>query len=128
MSANIKASGDVRQLDAAREPDEVIDDVDVADHGILSRLLTRVLREVATLKRTWTPARIDFEDVTVDATGTTTYTLRHGLNGRVRFWVVDWSSTSAGAALARHADTDANTLVLVSYVAGTATIRVEASG
>ena len=128
MSVNYSAAGAPRKLDKALEPAENVDAADAADPGKLARLLGRVLREIATLKQAWTPSRVDFEDVAVDATGTTKYPLRHALDGRVRFWVVEWQSGSAGPALARHAETDANTLVLVSYAAGTATIRVEASG
>jgi hypothetical protein len=127
MSANIPTTGTPRQLDRPAQPEEQITEEHATDASRLSRLLMTVLRDIASLKRRWWPERLDFVDRVVDATGTTKYRLPHGLRGRVRWWVVDWQG-SAGPGLARHADTDANTLVLVSYVAGTATVRVEEAG
>ncbi len=131
MSANIRNDGTVRQLDRAAEGDERIIESDVTDASRLVRLLNRILKELQTLRRRWWPHRIDFEDVTVDATGTTQVPLQHNLNGRVRWWVVDWIADSTGTRpnLWRDATTtSASTLVLLSGAAGVATIRCEEAG
>lgn len=95
----------------------------------MSRIVQGLLNDVATLKRAWTPRRIDFEDVAVDGTGSTLYRFPHGFGGRVRWWVVDWSGAASVAGLMRDEDaTDDNTLVLVSWIAGTVTVRVEEAG
>ncbi len=86
-----------------------------------------LLRGVAELRRRWVPHRLDFEDRVFDATGTTKYRLEHRFRGRVRWWVVDWLGTVA-PVLSRHADSTSDVLVLVSYAAGTATIRIEEAG
>ncbi len=130
MSANITSDGLIRQLDGRAEPDENITEQDVQDAPKLSKLLLRMLRDVAAMRRRWRPHRIDFEDIAVDDTGTTKYRLEHHLGGKVRWWVVDWQST-AGAAMfevERHDDTDDNTLVFVSMAEGTMTVRVEEAG
>jgi len=130
VSANFNKAGAVQKLDVQVEPSETIDDLDVADPVVLSRTLTRIMKDIATLKQVWAPRRIDFEDVVFDDSGTVPHRFRHGLGGRVRWFVVDWTGSGAttAAALARHSDTDANTLVLVSLAEGVGTLRVEASG
>lgn len=128
MSANIDRNGKVRQLDKPAEPDQQVMEDEATDAPRLVRLLMRMLRDLAALKRRWAPRRLDFEDCAVDATGTTKYRLPHGLGGRVRWWVVDWADASAAPALVKHADTDERTLVLVSRAVGTATIRIEEAG
>ncbi len=128
MSANIPAHGPIRQLDRRAEPDEQITDEQAKDPKRIARLLLSLLRDVAHLKRRWWPRRIDFEDRVVDATGTTLYRLQHGFGGRVRWWVVDWTGATVEPRLVRNATTTNDVLVLVSYAAGTATIRIEEAG
>lgn len=128
MSAIIPANGPIRQVDLAGEPLEQITPEQVTDEQRLARLLMDVLRQQADLSRRFWPQFIDFEDVAVDATGATVYRFAHGLGGRVRWWPVDWSGATAGPRLVRHANTDDNTLCLVSYTAGTLTLRVEVAG
>lgn len=127
MSA-IVASGQTRQLDRQAEPDEQVTPEYVADQERMARLLMRILRDLALMKRRFWPRRADHEDRVVDGTGTTKYRFPHGYNGRIRWFPVDWSGATAGPRLVRHADTDNNTLVLVSYTAGTVTLRVEEAG
>lgn len=127
MSARIDKAGTIFPLDRRAEPEEQITEQQVQDPKRLARMLMTILRDVALLKRRWWPERIDFEDTVVDATGTTKYRLPHQLGGRVRYWVVQWSGTTA-PCLKQHADTTEDVLVLTSNVAGTATIRVEAAG
>lgn len=127
MSAIVDKAGKTRQLDRPAEPSEQVTVEQVADPPTLVRLLMRLLREVAFGNRRWFPQRVDHEDRVVDATGTTKYRFPHGFGGRVRWFPVDWQG-AAGHGLARHDDSDTNTLVLVSYVAGTVTLRIEAAG
>lgn len=126
-SAIVPRHGVPRRLDRPQEPDEQVTEEQVEDSKRLSRLLMRLLREVAILRREWRPSRVDFQDAIVDATGTTKYRFPHGLGSRVRWWVTDWTG-AAGPQLSRDASSTDSTLVLVSYVAGTMTLRVEASG
>ena len=128
MSAIIPRSGPVRQLDRKAEPDEQVTTEQAKDPERVSRLLMRILRDLAQLKRRWAPRRIDFEDRTVDATGTTLHQFTHNFAGRVRWWAVDWQASSGAPSLRRHVSSNENTLVLVSSVSGTATIRVEEAG
>lgn len=138
MSAIIPILGATRQLDRAAEPATQITPEEVKDASRLARILMGILRDVAALKRRFKPRRLDFEDATFDGTGTTKYRFAHGFNGRVRFWVtgctsltpvtVGFGTATIPPALVQHADTDKNTLVLVSFVPCTATLRVEESG
>lgn len=74
--------------------------------------------------------KVTFEDVACPAGGATVV-LRHGLGRRARWRVVDWTRTIPGGThgLERGISTantnDENTLTLLSFVAGTATIEVE---
>ena len=108
----------------------MITEEDVKDTTRLARVIVRILKDVAALKRRFAPRCIDFEDRAVDNTYTTKYRLHHGFGGRVRWWVVDWRPSGGTFAfdLSRHADTDENTLVLVSGAAGSVTVRVEEAG
>ena len=128
MSANIPANGPIRQLDKRAEPDELLTEEQANDPKRVARLLLSMLRDVAQLKRRWLPRRIDFEDRIVDATGTIVYRLQHGFGGRVRWWVVDWTGASNESRLVRHSSSTDNTLALVSYTVGIATIRIEEAG
>jgi len=70
---------------------------------------------------------IDFEGVACGASGAEV-AIRHGLGGRVRWWVVEWETNStSNFALRKSTAKDAtdSVLYLQSYVTGTATIRVE---
>ncbi len=101
---------------------------DVQDASKLALILGKVLDSVSTLRARWYPRKIDFEDLVCDGSGAA-LTLQHNFGGRVRQWVVDWTSGSAASPiLIRGVETDANKLVLYSYQAGTATIRVEEAG
>ncbi len=127
MSAAVLPNGTILQLDSHAEPNEQVEPGDVTEPTRLVRLLMRILRDVALLRRRWWPLSVDHRDRVVDATGTLVHRFPHGFGGRVNWWPVDWTG-AAGPQLARHASTDENTLVLVSYVAGTVTLHVEAAG
>jgi hypothetical protein len=128
-AARITADGHVTQLDARAGAREVLTEADVQDAAKLTRLLVRLLSDVAGLLRRANPSRIDFEDFPVSTAGAAVQ-LQHNMRGRVRWWIVGWQSSGTAAPVLKEdtTATDANTLVLLSYVAGTATVRVEAAG
>jgi hypothetical protein len=127
-AARIESDGKVRQLDGKAEPAEVFNEEDAKDSAKVARQMARLLREVAALRRQYVTRRIDFEDVTVGSGGASV-TLEHGFGGRVVWWVVDWADVGGVSHnFAKSPATTDNTLVLYSYISGTATIRVEAAG
>jgi hypothetical protein len=129
MSAIIPQSGKARQLDRRPEPDEQITEEHAKDPARVARLLMRILRDIAQLKRRWWPRRVDHEDRVVDDSGAAKHRFPHGFNGRVRWWVVDWVGEAGdNHSLQRHSDTDENTLVLTSRAAGMVTLRIEVAG
>lgn len=127
--ARIEADGKVVALDGRSEPDEVVTEDDAKDPGKVARLLARLLKDVASLKRLRAPRFIDFEDIVVGAAGAIVQ-VEHGFGGRVRWWLVGWQPVGTVAAILKEdaAKTTTKTLVLASYVAGVATIRVESAG
>jgi hypothetical protein len=128
VSAIYNASGVMRQLDRPSDPEEQVNDDQISDETQMSRLMMGILRDIVKMKRRFWPSYLEFEDRTVDASGTTVLRLTHNFGKRVRWWVVDWSGASSGHHLVKHASSDLNTLALVSFTAGTVTVRVEESG
>lgn len=128
-SSRIDSAGRVYPLDGKATSPESVTEEDVKDSKKLARILERLLLDTATLRRRFNPTRVDFEDVPVSNTGAATQ-LAHGLNGRVRWSVVGWQCPTNVAPILREDTTltDTSTLVLRSYVTGTVTVRVEASG
>ena len=119
----------VTQLDGKAGPDEAVTELDVQDAAKLSKMLARVLSTLAGIRRRHDPTRVDFEDVAVSTAGASV-TFQHNFGGRVRWWVTDWACATNVAPILRKDDTNttATALVLLSYVAGTVTIRVESVG
>lgn len=129
MSAILPPNGaPPRKLDRDAEPERQLTPEQWRDAPMMTRILMSLLRDVSRLKRRFWPAHIEHEDVVFDGTGTVAFRLPHGMNGRVRWWVTDWTGATGGPQLVRHDATDYNTLVLVSYAAGVGTIRIQASG
>lgn len=132
MSAIVNiAARNMRTLDGKTEPEETITAADVSDSQKLARLLTRVVKALASQRRRFHPRWTVFEDVKVDATGTTKYRLVHNFDGLIRWSVVGWKATAPGAGgseIDQHVDSDEDTLVIVSARAGTVAIRVEEAG
>lgn len=131
MSSAIVSGTKVRQLDKPSAPDQQVTADDAADSQKLARLLTSILASLADIKRRFWPKRIDYEDQVTTGTGGSPQTLpyEHGFGGRVRFWVVDWSGTTAAPILVRDSTLTTNDkLVLKSYEGGTFTLRVEEAG
>ncbi len=97
----------------------------------LAEQVRQVMLRVNKLEALTPPEPTEFE-VVVAAAGATV-SLRHSFGGPVRWWVVYWgtpvggAAPAAGASLAMSNTSDNDTLVLRSYVAGRAIIRVEPS-
>lgn len=125
VSARIDKASNVIQLDRQATPDEVVTSEDVKDSEKLARLLARLLRDVADLKRRWWPKRIDFEDRAV--VSGMPLRLGHGMRARVRWWIVDWTPTTPGDVpiFEKASTTDLKTLVLDVGNSGTVSVRVE---
>ncbi len=128
MNIASSLSGKSRSLDRKVASDELVSEADITDVPKMARLLTRILRSIADLRRTFVPRRTDFED---RAVGSGTYErFPHGFGGRVRWWVVD-SIGTAPILLQSSVPayrSDENTLILYSAAAPTVTIRVEEAG
>lgn len=96
----------------------------------LTRLQSATVEATEATRRNRSNSKVVFEDVACGAGGATVV-LRHGLGRRARWRVVDWTRTTPGGShgLERGISTantnDENTLTLLSFVQGTATIEVE---
>lgn len=132
--AVIDAAGRMRQLDKPAQAEQVTAPKDVQDPETLARLVQQLRTEVATLRRAFSPRRLDFDRVTTTGTSIAPQTVRfpHGFNGRVRYWPVGWESAgTVQLGIIERTDasgTDANTLVLYVYSAGVLSLRVEEAG
>lgn len=124
------SAGTVTRLGPATVQAETFSAEDAKDDEKVARAINDLRAANAQRARDWSPRWLDFEDIEVDNTGATKYTLAHHFGGRVRWWVVDHtdSAGTGGAMLERHADTTKDALVLISYIEGTVTIRVEEAG
>ncbi len=128
-AARVTSAGAVQALDSRAQPNQVFTEDDAKEPPKVARILARLLADVATIKQRFAPKRVDFEDVAVSTAGATV-TLQHNLKGRVRWWLAGWQSSGTTAPILKESTTATtdSTLVLMSYVAGTATIRVESAG
>jgi len=117
VSAVFPSAGKVRQLDKPTQPDEVVRPEQMGDPTIVARLFGRILQRLASLERRFFPQVLYFEDITVDGTGTTIYSLEHKFGSRVRFSVVDWNGAAA-FNLRKDATSTNKVLVLTSTSAG----------
>ncbi len=130
MSAGrLTADGKLTRLDARAGAPEVLTKKDVEDTDNLATVLNDLRADVAEERSNFRPSRLDFEDFPVSGGGFA-LRLNHGFGGRVRWYVVDWQSSGTSAPILKNdtTQTDMTTLVLLSYVAGTVTVRVEAAG
>lgn len=106
---------------------------DVKEPGKLAEVLRQLSRRLTAVEAAIPPEATEFE-VTLGTGGALT-TIAHHLNSAVRWYVTQWSQVGGTAypvkapQLVQDASSDANSLVLRSYVAGKAIVRVEpASG
>lgn len=129
MSARVDIAGSVIKLDGRAAPPSVVTSKDVQDPEKLARQLQDVTRGLSALQLQHRSTFVDFEDKVCGTGGASSaIVLPHNLGGAVRWYVVDWqiSGSAGGPILHRNAAaSDENTLVLWSYKAGLATIRVE---
>ena len=101
---------------------------DVKSTGKLTELLRGVMKRLSDIEARLPPEATEFE-VNVGSSGTVS--LRHDFNGPVRWYVVTWTQVggvtipAATHQLVQDATSDANVLVLRTYAAGRAVIRVE---
>jgi hypothetical protein len=122
----------VRQLDRRAEPDEQVTEEQVKDPPRLARMLMSILRDIATLKRRWTPRSITFRDIV--STGSSgspqIFRLTHNFGGAVEYEVVDIAlpGTVAVPLVSRAVSSDQNTLVVQVYYEATLAIRVTEGG
>lgn len=129
MSAAVAfTDGRMRQLDAKGTPSAVLTALDAQEPEKIARAVNDLTRSVAEQARAFTPRVIFHRDVTVTGTGLVKYRFQHGFRGLVNWYVARWSSAAGGHSLVEDASTTADTLVLVSYIAGTLTLRVEEAG
>ncbi len=134
MSANVTSGGVVRQLDRKAAPDEQITEEQVQDPPRLARVLMDMLRDVAILKRRWTPKRLDFQGIVSTATDIAPqdFRLEHGFGGSVVWWPVKVVFTAGTTIVVPYIyelpTSSENTLILRVYYPGTLTIRVEEAG
>ncbi len=132
MSANVEADGTVKQLDRRPGPDENISDEEVRDNSLLGKILLRIFRDVATLKRRWAPRRVDFRGIVSTGTAASPQTVRlaHGMGGPVVWWPVRVAGLGAGSLkfIEELASSTENTLDLSVMFEATLTIRVEEAG
>lgn len=128
-TAVVDAAGRMRQLDKPATGSDRFTAADAKDAEKLARKVQSLEDRLTGLERAFRPRWIEFEDVTVAASGATVR-LPHGFNGRVRWEVRGWRTSSTLLWLFKEdtSATDANALVLLSYVAGTAVIRVVEAG
>lgn len=128
-AAKISSTGVVTQLDRKAQPQDVILAKDVADPEDLAQILKGTLGDVKDLQNRHDPRRIYFYDQTTGTSGAA-LTLPHKFGARVHWQVIDWSSsgTSLWNLKKDTTNTTQDTLVLLSYVAGTATIKIEEAG
>jgi hypothetical protein len=129
-AAYVRSDGTVIQLDGKRAPDAVITAQDVENAEKLARMVQDLARRIAVLERGWGPARLFFRDLAVTSTTTDVTRLEHGLGGLVNWSVVRWRPTTPGDAVtvAEHADTDEDTLCIVSGTEGVVSLLVELAG
>lgn len=130
-AAVVSSSGVVRKLDKPAQSVEVFTSSDAADLEKLARIVQDLRKRVTSLESAHRPRWVEFEDVTV-STGAAAVRLVHGFGKRVRWEVVGWQTSGANLWNLKEdtgtTGTDANALVLLSYVAGTATIRITETG
>lgn len=127
-AAKIATDGKATLLGPKPGPDTIVTPENVQNAPALARMIATLFRSVAQLRARWYPRRIDFEDIPVGSIGALVQPLEHGFKGRVRWWVVGWQTTSGSGHSLREFSTTDTTLTLMSYVAGSACIRVEEAG
>lgn len=121
--------GSGRSLDERAAPDEVVTADDAGDSTKLARLLTRILGDLAMLRRRFVPRRTTFRDVVSTGSAGAPYRVRlaHRFGAAVEWSVVGVTDPGVVALpfVSEVSDTDENTLVLDVYFPATIAVRVE---
>jgi hypothetical protein len=100
----------------------VLFEEDVSDPRRLVEVLTTLANRIKALEEIRPQEYIEFEK----ACGSSgTVTVQHNFNCPVRFYITSWKGSAAPALALNESQSTLNTLVLNSFVAGTAVIRVE---
>ncbi len=107
-----------------------VHDSDVTDPKKLAEILRGALLRISELEAAAAVQPVEFE-IELGSAGATV-TISHNLHSAVRWWVTCWTRLSAagaypstGALIVQDASSTADQLVLRSYTAGRAVIRVE---
>jgi hypothetical protein len=128
MSSVVNVDGVMRVVRRPVPRIELLTVEDLKDPKRVVRAYNSLLELVTQLSQESSLPYVEFEDVEVSVG--VMYTLRHGLNGRVRFWVTEWQGTASQGFTVVTASSDDNTLVLQAIgpgVSGKATFRVQRS-
>ena len=125
MSAIVDRDAVLRVLRASVPRIEKLKLEDVQDAKRLVRTINALIDLVSKLAENDPLPYVDFENITF--TAGQIRELRHGYNGRVRAWPVEWSGAAAPNLTIVAADSDDNTVAVQSTGAGTATVRVQRS-
>lgn len=100
-----------------------VSEADVTEPKKLAEILRNLCSLVAKLENKSGPEAVEIEaDV---STGAAKVYLRHSLNSPIRFYVTHWSNSTGAPSLVWSSDSTPDMLVLKSYVAGRAVIRIE---
>lgn len=104
-----------------------VQDEDVKEPSKLAEVLRDILKRVTELEAHAPPEALEFE-VDLGSIGAQT-TLFHNFNSPIRWYVVTWcngaSTPVVGHSLVQDASSTSRALVLRSYVAGRAIVRIE---
>jgi hypothetical protein len=124
--------GKPKQLDTRATPQVSVTEGDAAQPAWLARVLTRVLADIAEIKRRFAPDRITFRDIPVAGTAAGSATrvrLAHNLGQLVEWWPVRAIGASGTNPVnVYEISQDGNVLVLDVRFTGTLWIRCEGAG
>ncbi len=126
MSARVDGQGTLHRLGGRAGAANVFTADSLEDRKATADTLTSLAEDVADVANRHVVDFLDFEDLAADGAGGE-LVLTHGYGGRVRWYVVDWTSTLGGVppVLEKSSRTTEDVLVLTSNEAGTVSIRVE---
>lgn len=129
-TALIAKDGTIRKLDRVAESDERVTPADVQDPETLARIVQDLRKQVAQLRRAWTPRVLVFRDVVTTGSLGSPQTLRfnHSFGGAAWFQVLRLVTGGTDFRLDYSANSTNDTLILTSYSSGTFSLRVEEVG
>lgn len=118
------------QLDTKATPPVSVTEGDAAEPRWLARVLTRVLADIAEIRRRFAPNRITFRDIAVTGTGAgaSRHSLTHNFGQLVEWWPVRVINPGPDVEDIAEVSQDGNVLVLDVFFTGTLWIRCEGAG